>query len=218
MALRFAFFAFEMALISTVIQIGLALPMAEYFHRISFTGLTANLLIVPLMEAAVPAGFLAIFTGWRSVAAVAGWMLTISAKVAAWHARLEPSWRVPDPPLWLALAFAGALVALAILARNRLWRWPALAAVLTLFGLLLWHPFPARIAHHTLELTVIDVGQGDSLLVILPEGGWLSTAAGCYSSGGNAGQIWISVRTLFHHISGAAESGASMSWSPTRVS
>jgi competence protein ComEC len=170
-ALRFAFFAFEMALISTVIQIGLALPMAEYFHRISFTGLTANLLIVPLMEAAVPAGFLAIFTGWRSVAAVAGWMLTISAKVAAWHARLEPSWRVPDPPLWLALVFAGTLVALAILARNRLWRWPALAAVLTLFGLLLWHPFPARIAHHTLELTVIDVGQGDSLLVILPEGG-----------------------------------------------
>src|ERR1051325_12053519 len=108
-----------MALISTVIQIGLALPMAEYFHRISFSGLTANLLIVPLREAAVPAGFLAIFTGWRSVAAVAGWMLTISAKVAAWHARLEPSWRVPDPPLWLALVFAGTLVRVAIRSEER---------------------------------------------------------------------------------------------------
>ena len=37
------FFALEMAVISTVIQIGLALPMAEYFHRVSFTGFTANL-------------------------------------------------------------------------------------------------------------------------------------------------------------------------------
>src|SRR5262249_36006323 len=42
---RLCFFAFELALISLVIQIGLALPMAEYFHRVSFTGLSANLII-----------------------------------------------------------------------------------------------------------------------------------------------------------------------------
>ena len=61
---RLALFALEMAMISTVIQIGLALPMAEYFHRVSFTGLTANLLICPLLEAVVPLGFAAIFTGF----------------------------------------------------------------------------------------------------------------------------------------------------------
>ena len=49
-ALRLFFFALEMTLISAVVQIGLALPMAWYFHRVSFTGLTANLVVVPLLE------------------------------------------------------------------------------------------------------------------------------------------------------------------------
>ncbi len=168
--LRAGFFAFEMAAISTVVQVGLALPMAEYFHRVSFSGLTANVLIVPLLEAVVPIGFFAIFTGWHWVGAVAGWMLTISARVAGWHARLEPAWRVPDPPVFLALAFVAALVLLPVLARHRALRIPAVAAVLVLFGLLLWHPWPPEAAPGVLELTAIDVGQGDSLLVVFPQG------------------------------------------------
>jgi competence protein ComEC len=170
LALRLGLFAFEMAVISTVVQIGLALPMAEYFHRVSFSGLTANLLIVPLLNAVIPIGFFAIFTGWRPAAALSGWLLSISARVADWHATLEPSWRVPDPPLWLAIAFVAALVTLAVTARSRIWRFPAVVSVLSLFALLLWHPWPAAIAPHTLELTAIDVGQGDSLLVLFPQG------------------------------------------------
>jgi competence protein ComEC len=54
LALRGVLFAVEMAVLSAVIQIGLALPMAEYFHRVSFTGLTANLLIVPALDAVIP--------------------------------------------------------------------------------------------------------------------------------------------------------------------
>ena len=46
---RGGIFIYEMALISLAIQIGLALPMVVYFHRISFTGLTANVIIVPLL-------------------------------------------------------------------------------------------------------------------------------------------------------------------------
>lgn len=168
--LRLGLFAFEMAVISTVVQIGLALPMAEYFHRVSFSGLTANLLIVPLLNAVIPIGFFAIFTGWHPAAALSGWLLSISARVADWHATLEPFWRVPDPPLWLAMAFVAALVTLAITARTKIWRFPALAAVLSLFVLLLWHPWPAEIAPQALELTAIDVGQGDSLLVLFPQG------------------------------------------------
>jgi competence protein ComEC len=168
--LRAALFAFEMAVISTVIQIGLALPMAEYFHRISFTGLTANLIIVPLLEAAVPIGFFAIFSGWSWAAAVAGWLLKIAARTADWHARIEPSWRVADPPLWLALGFTAALIAFSLLVGHRRGRWVSAMAVMALFGLLLWQPWPAKVAPGTLELTAIDVGQGDSLLVVFPEG------------------------------------------------
>ncbi len=172
--LRCALFAFEMAAISATIQIGLALPMAEYFHRVSFTGLSANLLIVPAMNAVVPLGFLAIFTGWRWIGSLAGALLRFSAGVAAWHARLEPAWRVPDPPLWLILAFAAALIACAVTIRRREWRWPArlpaIAAVLGLFVLLLWQPWLGPQQPGMLELTAIDVGQGDSLLVVLPHG------------------------------------------------
>ena len=40
----------ELLLISVVMQIGLALPMAYYFHRATVVGLPANMLVVPLME------------------------------------------------------------------------------------------------------------------------------------------------------------------------
>jgi len=169
-SLRTLFFAFEMVLISATMQIGLALPMAEYFHRVSFTGLSANLLIVPAMNAVVPLGFLAIFTGWRWTASLAGALLRFSAGIAAWHANLEPAWRVPDPPLWLVLAFAAALIACAVLIRRRIFRWPAISAVLGLFILLLWQPWLRPPQTGMLELTAIDVGQGDSLLVVLPHG------------------------------------------------
>jgi competence protein ComEC len=166
---RVALFAFEMAAISTVIQIGLALPMAEYFHRVSFTGLTANLLIVPLLNCVVPIGFIAIFTGWRWVAHIAGALLRASAAIADWHARLEPSWRVADPPLWIALGLVASLLLMAIVMGHRRWRWPALTFVLGFFTLLLWHPTRADLRPGLLELTAIDVGQGDSLLVVFPD-------------------------------------------------
>ncbi len=167
---RLGLFALEMAVISTVMQIGLALPMAEYFHRVSFTGVSANLLICPLLEAVVPLGFAAIFTNLRWVAALTAFLLKLSARIADWHAAIEPSWRVPDPPLWLAAALAISLIALAGVSRRRMVRAPATAVVLILFVLLVWHPWPPRAQPHQLELTSIDVGQGDSLLLLFPGG------------------------------------------------
>jgi competence protein ComEC len=72
--------------------------------------------------------------------------------------------------LWLVWAFAAALIACAILIRKRVWRSSAIAAVLSLFVLLLWRPWLGLPSTGLLELTAIDVGQGDSLLVVLPRG------------------------------------------------
>src|SRR6185437_3085988 len=138
---RAALYAWEMFVISAVIQIGLALPMAIYFHRISFSGLSANMIIVPLMSLVVPFGFAAIFTGWSWLARIAGFLLVASRQVAAWHVRWEPNWRIPDPPLWLSIAFVAALIGLSFALSRRWWRWPASAAVLVLFTLIFWHPF-----------------------------------------------------------------------------
>ena len=171
LTLRIFYFCWEMAVISTVVQIGVALPMAVCFHRISFSGFSANILIVPLLAAVVPIGFLAVFTGWTLPAHLAAWLLTLARSVATWHAHLEPNWRVPDPPLWLDIAFVSALLAFSVaMHRSRFWRWPAAAAVAALFSLLLIYPFAPQLAPGKLELTAIDVGQGDSLFLAFPDG------------------------------------------------
>ncbi len=170
-AVRLGVWTAEMVILSSVIQLALALPMAVYFHRLSVTGVTANLAVVPLMNALVPIGFGAIFTGFAPLASLARLCLRLSAVVAAWHAQFEPSHRIPDPPVWLAVALTAALVSVAIAARVKTrWLYPALAAALSIFGLMIAAPFPADVRRGVLELTAIDVGQGDGLLLTTPEG------------------------------------------------
>ena len=166
---RLALFLYEILVTSAVIQLGLALPMVVYFHRVGFSGLSANAFVVPLLGIAVPLGFVAVFTGWAWAAVAAGKLLWLSQKVVWWHARMEPNWRVPTPPLWLGVALAAALAGAAV-ARGRWWRAAAIAAVAALVALLLWSPFPADIHPGQLEMSTIDVGQGDSIFVALPNG------------------------------------------------
>jgi competence protein ComEC len=168
MLCRAGLLVWGMLAVSAIVQVGMALPMVLYFHRVSLSGLTANLLIVPMMNAMVPVGFLAIATGWGWVAGLAAKLLAWSQAVAQWHAAREPALRIPDPPEWLVWVF---LAALALAAWSMLTdrRWPVLAfaaAWLTVVA----HPFAPRVDQGILEATAIDVGQGDCLLVVSPEG------------------------------------------------
>jgi len=163
------FFLYSITAISAVIQAGLALPMIVYFHRVGLSGLTANALVVPLMGLAIPVGFVAVFTGWAWMASAGGVLVTLSRVIVHWHASLDPDWRIPTPPLWLGVAFSLALIGAAV-AHGRWWRLASGGAVAVLLVLLLWDPFPADVHPGQFELTMIDVGQGDGLLLIFPDG------------------------------------------------
>jgi competence protein ComEC len=176
---RVFFYAVELFTISAVVQAGLALPMVIYFHRVGLSGLTANLLVIPLMGAVVPAGFVAMLTGWSWAAEMAGVALAATRAVVEWHAVREPHWRVPDPPWWLAVALCAALIAAAMAVRLRpRWRALPLAAALVLLGLVLAHPFAPDVRRGQLEVTSIDVGQGDAFFVAFPEGKLITVDAG----------------------------------------
>ncbi len=171
---RLLIFFYDLTVTSAMIQIGLALPMATYFHRVSFSGLSANAVIVPLLGLALPVGFLAVFTGWSVPARFAGWLVALSQSAAAWHARWEPNWRIPGPPLWLAISIAAALVTVALAARFggrlRALRLASIAVLAGLLALMIWHPFRPDVTPGALEMTAIDVGQGDSIFLALPAG------------------------------------------------
>lgn len=168
---RAALAAWELLVVSLVVQLGMALPMVLYFHRISITSVSANLGMGLLTSLIVPLGYLELLTGWRWVANLLEGVLSAARWVAARHAAWEPWWRIPDPPLWVGLLCLVGMAAVAVAIRAS-WRWrmPALAIFLSGLTILLWHPFAPRVRVGQLELSVIDVGQGDSLLLATPEG------------------------------------------------
>jgi competence protein ComEC len=52
--------AYELICVSTLMQLGLALPMVYYFHRATVLGMPANALAVPLTGILMPAAVLAV--------------------------------------------------------------------------------------------------------------------------------------------------------------
>jgi competence protein ComEC len=175
---RFAFAFAEVLFVSLLMQLGMALPMAYYFHRVTVTALPANILVLPLTEIMMPAAVLATTLGyvWTLLAKipVAIAALSLHAITGTIHilGRLRiADLRVPTPAL-AAILFCSAAMAISMLLA---WRRALLAST----GLLLialgaaWIavvPPRPKLLPNNLEVTAIDVGQGDSLFLAFPNG------------------------------------------------
>ena len=75
----FVLAASELILISAIIEVSLALPMAWYFHRTTTMSLPANVLVIPLASILMPAAVLAVALSYVSF-----WLAHLPALVAGY--------------------------------------------------------------------------------------------------------------------------------------
>lgn len=159
-----------------------------HFGAISLVGLVANLLAVPIAAPIVVAALVGIGTGWVFPAAgvlvnlVAGAGGVILIAVARTAARVPgatvalPVWSTPIVALPVLLAVwwvrrSDALRPVAPLPRIGVRPVIAVAAVVTVvFAIALPGQRGARVWPAVAALTVLDVGQGDALLLRSPDG------------------------------------------------
>ena len=184
--LRFLLRGGELLIVSLILQLGLALPIACYFHRVTTMGLPTNLLVVPLTELLMPSALLAVSLSYISMplakipAAIAGFALQGISGSVRWLGSLRAAdMRVPTPALPVILAGAVCLAFTMFAVRKR--RWIAVSSVVMLAGCAAWiaaAPATPEVRKNILEMTAIDVGQGDAILLVTPQGRTILVDAG----------------------------------------
>jgi competence protein ComEC len=148
---------------------------ATVFSRVTAAGLLLNLIAVPAMAVVQIAGMVVVAVQpLDALASAAGWLAAHGATVLVESARLVDlaPWivrRVPPPPFWLVAIYYVALATAWTYWRTR--RGVGAALVMAaVAGLMVTgiDPLARSTALDVLRLTMIDVGQGDSMLLEAP--------------------------------------------------
>jgi len=149
--------------------------MRDHFNQLSLIGIVANLVVVPMAAVGTTLGMLALLTAAVSAWAAdvlfqALWPLLLALRAAVWVAARVPGAMVHLPaPSWAAIAaWCVALALLPYLGSRRWIRATVMVSLALVLGLSIW-PWVAP-DNGRLRVTFLDVGQGDAILVELPEG------------------------------------------------
>lgn len=173
--------------ISATMQFGLALPMAYYFHRATSVAIPANLLLVPLLQLLMPCAVLAVGLSYvsfwlaRIPAALSGWAISGIAQTVHWLGGMRiADVRVPAPSIQIILASsAGIASAIFLMRRARPRTSVAACGLLIVSAVCVWEVRPpAQVLPGVLEVSAIDVGQGDSIFLAFPGGAKLLVDGG----------------------------------------
>ena len=173
----------------------MTLPMAIYFHRITLVALPVNLFILPLLAVLMPAALLTmlLLVSWPAAAVVPAMIVAVVLHIGVGLVHLFGSlafgdFRIPTPLLIQSAAFCVMLamaILLAHLSASSGSRWQRRTAwtALLLAALAAVAPRPIEHPHNALLVEAIDVGQGDSLLLITPDGKTLLVDSGGFGGG-----------------------------------
>lgn len=173
------------------IWVGLWPVLAWYFHLVSPVSILANLVLVPLVSLLVGVGTVVVMMG-TMVAPVMHWTAGSLARlvdvtvgwVHTFH-RVPLGWWPIGHPAWSVIAGYYCLVGLSVW-RQRLRLSPGWAAACWLAGINLWVWSGVRTearASKWLEVTVLDVGHGDAVVIRTPSRHTLLVDAGTRDAG-----------------------------------
>jgi competence protein ComEC len=183
--MRWCLWALELALIGAVAEMVMVLPMAVYFHRATLFAVPTNMLSVPLVAVLAPIAVItfcaSLISPWVALlpgAATALLLHGVTGIIGRVSAVQAADLRVPAPVWWIALLAIGvwAFCCWAV-RRSRPWAWAAVAVLPLVPVMVLW-PEPVIASPGMMEVTAIDVGQGDSIFIVGPDGSTMLVDAG----------------------------------------
>ena len=114
----------ELLVVSCVVELAMALPMALYFHRITVFALPVNVFILPLLAMLMPAALITLLSALigPAYAVVPAMIVAVFLHIGIGLVHLfgAMAWgdfRIPAPLLWQSLIFCALLAAAMVLAR-----------------------------------------------------------------------------------------------------
>ncbi|HEY6122470.1 MAG TPA: ComEC/Rec2 family competence protein, partial [Pyrinomonadaceae bacterium] len=194
-------YAFGAMTVSLSVQLVLLPLLVVYFHRVSLASLVLNITVGLVMTGLAFTSLVALIVGQLSMPSAAplirlaetlNWLMIHSVDP---FARLGiASIRLPNysgPAAIVYWLYYVPLIVMAVL----LFRWDALSrpgnrshakqtfrvalfAQVVLIGIVIFHPFSAGRPNGNLHIDFLDVGQGDSALVTMPDGSTLLVDGG----------------------------------------